>query len=156
MNFTNGMKKTMIKDCGKKQKDMTATPLKYPQKYFKDKPCKWCSKIFPPNGPSHYYCSEDCKSKAHSDKYYKRNYGLGLQEFFQIMEEQGWKCAICKTFGFKMRDNHISGLNCDHDHVTGKVRGLLCHNCNRGLGLFQDNVEYLTSAVKYLEKSRDV
>lgn len=69
-----------------------------------------------------------------------------------MMDEQAWKCAICKDFGFKMRDNHISGLNLDHFHSTGKVRGLLCHNCNRGLGLFQDNPEYLRQAALYLEK----
>lgn len=140
----------MIKDQNGSQADMTANPSKYPQKRFKEKSCKWCDRQFSPQGPSHHYCCDDCKSHAHSDKYYKRNYGLSLLDFFAIMEKQDWKCAICKNFGFKMRDNHISGLNCDHDHKTGKVRGLLCHNCNRGLGLFQDSPEYLSSAIEYL------
>ena len=140
----------MIKDQNGSQKDMTANPNKYPQGRFKEKPCKWCSKGFAPQGPSHSYCSDDCKSHAHSDKYYLRAYGISLQELFAMMEKQKWKCAICNTFGFKMLDNHISGLNCDHDHKTGRVRGLLCHNCNRGLGLFQDNPDYLQSAIEYL------
>lgn len=145
----------MIKNCNL-SKPQTADPSKYPQKVFKEKPCKWCNKYFSPMGPSHHYCCEDCKSKAHSDKYYRRNYGLSLHEFFLFMERQDWKCAICKTYGFKMRDNHISGLNCDHDHKTGKVRGLLCHNCNRGLGLFQDNTTFLKSAINYLEENSDL
>lgn len=142
----------MIRDNNRPQSEMTARPSKYPQGCFKDKSCKWCDSSFQPNGPSHSYCCQECKSKAHSDKYYKRNYGVSLREMFTMMDKQDWKCAICKTFGFKMRDNHISGLNLDHCHSTGKVRGLLCHNCNRGLGLFQDNPEYLRQAALYLEK----
>ncbi len=45
-------------------------------------------------------------------------------------------------------------LNVDHDHETGKIRGLLCGNCNRGIGLLGDNIETLQNLIKYLEESK--
>lgn len=53
-----------------------------------------------------------------------------------------------------MLEGHSSGMNLDHCHETGVVRGLLCHNCNRGLGLLQDNPTYLRQAANYVEKYR--
>jgi hypothetical protein len=53
-----------------------------------------------------------------------------------------------------MRDDHVTGMNLDHDHKTGIARGLLCHNCNRGLGLFKDSEELLEAARVYLHESR--
>ena len=50
-----------------------------------------------------------------------------------------------------MHDTVKSTLNVDHCHETGKIRGLLCHNCNRALGLFKDNVEFLERAILYLK-----
>ena len=134
----------------KRQKYFTSHPSKYPQGHFKPKDCRWCGTTFEPTGPSHHYCSDTCRRKVASDKFYKRSYGTDLKTVMQMLDDQGWKCAICKKFGFKMREDHVSGLNLDHCHTTGEVRGLLCHNCNRGLGLFNDNLGYLESAMRYL------
>jgi len=134
---------------------MTATPSKYPQKNFKVKACRWCDTEFAPQGPSHHYCSVPCRKEVYSDKHYKRVYGVGVRWVQKKLHEQGWKCAICKEVGFKMREDHVSGLNLDHDHVTGKPRALLCHNCNRGLGLFKDNPVFLRWAADYLESHND-
>ncbi|MCC6695229.1 MAG: hypothetical protein IT365_06335 [Candidatus Hydrogenedentes bacterium] len=60
--------------------------------------------------------------------------------------EQGG-CAICKT----KRPRGKTGWNVDHDHKTGKVRGVLCSKCNSGIGLLGDSVEGLRLAVRYLE-----
>lgn len=61
----------------------------------------------------------------------------------RLLEEQDHKCAVCaKDID---RRAHL-----DHDHKTGKVRGLLCRGCNLGLGHFEDNVEALAGAIKYL------
>lgn len=74
----------------------------------------------------------------------RHRYGIGQREVDELLAEQGGVCAICGA------DNpeHV-----DHDHRTGHIRGLLCFNCNGGLGQFRDNVDYLTSAITYLKGS---
>lgn len=61
-----------------------------------------------------------------------------------MLEEQGGVCAICGT------GNGQKMLHVDHDHGTGRVRGLLCHQCNRVLGLAHDNPELMRKAIEYL------
>lgn len=139
------------KSSGWKQENMTASPDKYPQGRFKDKPCRWCSEIFSPNAPSHLYCSNQCKDKGLADNYYKNNYGSSLKEVETLLEKQNNLCFICEEMGFKMNEHVHSPLNLDHCHSTGVVRGLLCHNCNRALGLFKDNIKRLKRAISYLE-----
>jgi hypothetical protein len=70
-----------------------------------------------------------------------------------MLELQNGVCAICgKEEYSKDRIGNIKQLCVDHDHTTGKIRGLLCNNCNRGLGFFQDSSEYLKSAIAFLNK----
>lgn len=73
-----------------------------------------------------------------------RSYGISENQFDQMMINQDGKCYICKG------DNGSIALCIDHDHLTGKVRGLLCNKCNRGLGLFLDDLVLLKRAMKYL------
>jgi hypothetical protein len=63
-----------------------------------------------------------------------------------MLQQQNGLCAICK----KTETGKTSNLCVDHCHKTGKVRGLLCNNCNKGLGLFKDNPEVLLNASAYL------
>ena len=85
--------------------------------------------------------------------YLKRNYGITEDEFTALKQAQEFRCAICGGEGFLMGNNgHVEKLVVDHCHSTGKVRELLCHNCNRGLGLFQDSPELLKRAAAYIEK----
>lgn len=83
----------------------------------------------------------------------KFKYGITLEEYYGILEKQNHCCAICGT-----KENNVSGKrrgwnwSVDHCHVTGKVRGLLCNNCNRGLGMLGDTVDSLQKAVDYLNK----
>ena len=132
------------------QKSITSIPSSYPQGHFKDKLCKWCSVMFSPSGPSHKYCSDRCMKKAYAENYYKRRYGVGLDWIEDTLERQGHVCAICEKVGFKMLDSHYTGLNLDHCHNTGRLRGLLCHNCNRGIGLLQDNPDIMDRAADYV------
>ena len=74
----------------------------------------------------------------------KKTYGISLEEYDRLATLQNNCCKICN----KYQDI----LHVDHDHVTGEVRGLLCLNCNTGLGLFSDSVETLNNAISYLKK----
>ena len=68
--------------------------------------------------------------------------------------EQDARCAICDDIGFKIEQNAKALLAVDHCHTTGHVRGLLCHNCNRALGLLQDSVANLEAAIAYLRRTK--
>lgn len=131
---------------------MTATADKYPQGYFKEKKCRFCKKTFLPVAPSHHYCSEQCAIQSASEAHLKRNYGITLKEYTFLYKKQEGKCAICKREGFSLKDTIETKLVVDHDHLSGKVRGLLCPNCNRALGLFKDSKEYLQNAIEYLQE----
>ena len=81
---------------------------------------------------------------------YKHAYGITKTDLDTLLEKQENACAICKT---KFPGNPRFKVFCvDHNHTTGKVRGLLCRNCNSGLGLFEDSPELIEKAIKYLEK----
>ena len=89
-------------------------------------------------------------NRAHK---YKNKYGITIEDYDRMLEDQGGRCAICRT-----NDPGGSGSRfaVDHDHKTGKVRGLLCTNCNTGIGLLQDDVLILEQAIRYLnEKESD-
>lgn len=124
--------------------------MKYPNGYFKVKRCPTCSAEYVPKAPSQTYCGKKCRGK---NSYYKRVYGITEAEYETMKKEQNHKCMICKSEGFCIGKNgHTEKLAVDYNHKTGAVRGLLCHNCNRALGLLQDSVEVVKEAVKYLEK----
>jgi len=76
----------------------------------------------------------------------KQRYGITMEQVENLRDQQGGLCAICKL----EPASHI-----DHDHVTDRVRGLLCNNCNTGLGMFQDNASLMAAGIKYLEDNRD-
>lgn len=75
-------------------------------------------------------------------------YGMTEQQYFAIVAAQGGGCAIC---GRRAGKKH---LVVDHDHKTGKVRGILCSPCNVGLGNFQEMESRLDSAINYLRSWR--
>jgi hypothetical protein len=76
----------------------------------------------------------------------KRTYSITPEAVDSMLKEQGSGCAICGTRDFGPR-----GSNIDHCHETGKVRGLLCINCNQALGKFKDDTSLLKKAIEYLE-----
>jgi hypothetical protein len=81
----------------------------------------------------------------------KKKYNLSKEEYEKLLLAQNNKCAICNSDTPKGR---YSSFNVDHDHKTNKVRGLLCTNCNRGLGFFKDDIELLKKALYYISGKR--
>ncbi len=80
-----------------------------------------------------------------------KSYGIDSEEYDRLLCLQSGVCAICKRPEACKRRGKILPLSVDHDHATGKVRGLLCTICNRGLGCFKDNPELLRSAAAYAD-----
>ena len=91
------------------------------------------------------HISVSSKPSKHREQKLKKRYGLTEEQYNTILAEQEGKCGICKRY---------RRLSVDHDHKTGKNRGLLCSNCNSGLGLFEENQNVLTSAKQYLQKHK--
>lgn len=96
-----------------------------------------------------WYSNNKVKAK---DTRLKINYGISHERFEEMLEEQNGCCAICgKNL---LLGRYKADIACvDHNHSSGKVRGLLCNSCNRGLGYFFDNPEFLEKAIIYLEKT---
>lgn len=76
----------------------------------------------------------------------KKKLGIGLLEYKFLNKAQNNKCIICRNSPVLNKRLYV-----DHDHKTGKIRGLLCQTCNTGLGYFKDNIDYLSGAIEYLK-----
>jgi len=114
--------------------------------------CKGCNNYF---SLENYYKKHStyCKtcSNIKTGLYIKqihryKKYSIGKEDYEKLLFEQQNSCAICKEkFSIDLQPR------IDHNHSTGRVRGILCHNCNTGLGHFRDNIEILRTTIKYLE-----
>lgn len=117
------------------------------------KKCPSCEEVFMPRTARQVYCSSHCGEEGRVKNYYLRTYGLEREEVETLLRNCDYKCQICGGEGFIMNGSrHKAKLVVDHDHKTGKVRGMLCHNCNRALGLLADSVENMQRAIDYLSK----
>lgn len=91
---------------------------------------------------------KNTKYLSNLKEWLKRNYNLTIEDYLFLLAQQDGVCAICKT-----RCSTGKRLAVDHEHDTGFVRGLLCNYCNRGLGMFRDNIGYMKSAIDYVESN---
>jgi hypothetical protein len=78
----------------------------------------------------------------------KKKYGFTPEQYDSMLESQGGKCIVCGSDN--LRHGVIIGLAIDHDHVTGKIRGLLCSNCNTALGMLGNSPERILALYQYL------
>lgn len=92
-------------------------------------------------GKKYYKKNRDYILKKARRTFLKRKYGLSKAAYKKMLESQDYVCAVCGS---------DSRLVVDHDHNTGKVRGLLCYRCNIGLGYFERDFSWLRAAKKYL------
>jgi len=76
----------------------------------------------------------------------KKLFNIDRDDYDRILKEQNNACIICH----RHKDELGYTLHIDHNHETGKFRGLLCYNCNAGLGNFRDNIDSLKNAINYL------
>jgi len=84
----------------------------------------------------------------------KKRGGLTPEDYWRILDAQGGGCALCGTHDpGKAGGSEERVFAVDHCHATGRVRGLLCHNCNRGLGYFRDHPGVLVKAAEYVRRS---
>lgn len=142
------------------------------RKMFNDreKYCSRCKKWLPlenftiqsnePSGRSNY-------CRVHQREYYRKynttekrkkwmlnhrygKYGLTEEKYNELLKKQDGKCAVCGKEEKFMSKGHIKKLAVDHDHLTGKVRGLLCLHCNLILGLLKDDLSLIPKFEKYL------
>lgn len=115
--------------------------------YGRDNLCKTCDKTL----RSVYFSDETNNARAR-DSRLKHMYGISLDEYNRMLDEQNGVCMICKR---TESCNDGRRFNVDHCHTTGEVRGLLCNNCNKGLGHFKYNTLLLHNAIKYLNKEME-
>jgi hypothetical protein len=83
-----------------------------------------------------------------------KKYGLTLEQHAEMVKQQSGKCLICDTQPNPMLGNKKKGLHVDHCHETGKIRGLLCHNCNCAIGLLNDDAGNVRRLLEYIEKHK--
>ncbi len=114
---------------------------KYPYSY-----CKPCGKR---NRQKWHHTEKG--QEAHRKHMFRTNYGITLTQYNVMLKEQNGVCAICGNPETRMnRRGTIRLLSVDHDHASGRRRGLLCSACNSGLGYFKDDCVRLHSAIAYL------
>lgn len=119
------------------------------------------------NSIEYYRMAEciECERQKERDRYYQNHeenkqklrqkvrfvyYGVTENQYQEMIQKQNNTCAICNT----SEPGGRGGWHVDHNHTTGKVRGLLCHCCNTGLGLFKDSQELLIKAKDYLNECK--
>lgn len=93
-------------------------------------------------------------TKPHIQKsiYLRLKYNLTIEQYESMLIAQDYKCAACSSTS--VEHNRYKSLCVDHDHATGKVRGLLCHPCNTAIGAAKENVDRLETCAAYLRKHK--
>ena len=106
-----------------------------------------CVACFSAKGKRWQRQNPEAANRLKRNHHFITNYGITFGEAEAILAAQGFRCAICRdTLPKAKRARHV-----DHDHETGRVRGILCFRCNVGLGSFRDRPDLLADAIRYLQ-----
>lgn len=151
------LRKTKAQYCGNdcyRGRGTTRVPECHPDRPYKAfGKCEACyaAGYFRKNRKKYQNWKREYRSKNPKrtlDEYLKYEYGISSEQWEALLKKQNNSCAICG--GPPTAPKHR--LTVDHDHATGRVRGLLCGHCNKGLGSFMDKIENLEKAVGYLKE----
>lgn len=96
--------------------------------------------------PQHRRAQRNCVMKS--------QYGITIQEYDDMVRLREGRCDLCKKIPKGKHNQNV--LHVDHDHGTGKIRGLLCSSCNRGIGFLREDAELLARAAAYVKSGGDV
>lgn len=132
---------------------------KKPNEFYKDARRKngvtsWCRECWKIQEAIH---RERLGPKGRKNKKLKNLYGITIDQYQDMLKEQNNLCAVCdnKESIINVKSNKVQKLSVDHDHITGKVRGLLCTACNKGLGLLKDDPDIVLKGYNYLIKHKE-
>ena len=113
--------------------------------------CKSCDRAWQSRA---YYKKQKADPGAHAQQRYyeniKHRYGMTSEQYEAMLKRQNGQCAVCPA---TQADSKKTRLHVDHDHQTGKVRGLLCTHCNQAIGCAKDSPDRLRELADYLEAS---
>ena len=134
-----------------------------------DRPCSLCGKSYPevvfdfyigPGGANlRISACKTCKKANKKNRYskecsYLNKYNLSLKDAELIWASQEGRCAICAETISNPSQGDSTKTHVDHDHKTNTIRGLLCSDCNSGLGFFKDDKLRLQEAIRYLSRDK--
>ena len=139
------MSEALSKTCSQCQEEKPLSEFNKATKgkYGRRPDCRLCQ-----NKAENAYYSTEKGKEARFKQWLKTRYKLSLDEYNALVAKHDGNCAICNnppTAYFK--------LYIDHDHTTGKVRGLLCSQCNSLLGMAKENIDTLQAAISYLKEA---
>lgn len=129
--------------------------------YNEDRTQRWCyrCKVFQNIAdfrPNYGSCKHSLKLSIERKRAanYRTNYGFSLEEYNQMFEAQGGRCAVCRRVETNLdpRNGRVKHLSVDHDHKTGEVRGLLCCDCNTALGHLRESAHRTRALLAYINK----
>lgn len=116
-----------------------------------ERPCGYCGEIFTSRDGRQLYCSDLCGRTSKGLRQARLLYGLEPDLYRDILKRQQGVCAVCRQPERTVR-NRLMAV--DHDHVTGQIRGLLCSQCNRAIGMLGDDPDRITAAARYVRSHR--
>lgn len=94
------------------------------------------------------YREANAETLRHKER--ERKFGISREIYSQMLQAQNGVCAICGNPETATRLGVVKALSVDHCHATGRIRGLLCSDCNTGIGKLKDDLKILQSAIQYL------
>jgi len=119
-----------------------------------DKLTSWCKSCTLKNNKNWHDKNKERTRIWNKNYSLMKEYGITLDQYEQMLKEQNGVCAICskKESAFNHVTKRVWDLAVDHEHKTGKIRGLLCRRCNQTIGLLYDDISLIKQMAKYVEK----